>query len=189
MDQELVTRLKKGDMIAFDLLYEQYSHKLYIFICKLLKNETEAEEIVQEVFVRLWESREKLDNSKLLNSFIFTVAYNHSIDLIRKRINTKKYLEHLKQNPLIDSAPSAISQVEYNELNKQVEKLIAQLPERQKQIYRLHREEGLSHSEIATQLGISKNTVENHMAKALKYLRDHLDSSFSINLLFISLFL
>lgn len=176
-------------MTAFDLLYEQYSHKLYTFIYKLLKNETEAEEIVQEVFVKLWESRQKLDHSKLLHSFIFTIAYNHSIDLIRKQINNKKYLEHLKQSSLIDSSPSVISQVEYNELNKQVEDLIGQLPERQKQIYRLHREEGLTYSEIATRLGISKNTVENHMVKALKYLRDHLDSTLSINLLFISLFL
>ncbi|MGV8095079.1 MAG: RNA polymerase sigma factor [Mangrovibacterium sp.] len=189
INQELMIRLKNGDMVAFDLLYEQYSHKLFSFVLKILKNETDAEEIVQEVFVRLWESRFHIDDSKLLNSFIFTIAYNHSIDLIRKRINNKKYLEHLKYSSAVHAVPSQVDEFEFEELNDQVKKLIADLPERQRQIYLLHREEGLTYSEIANRLGISKNTVENHMTRALKYLRTNLDNTLLVNLLFIYLFL
>ena len=186
---ELLTRLKNGDMLAFDRVYELYSHKLFSFVFKILKNEAEADDIVQEVFVKIWESRDKLEDYKLLNSYIFTIAYNNSIDLIRKRISNTKYLEHLKNYAVINVTPNVISQIEFNELNIQVEKLIGNLPERQKQVYLLHREEGLTYPEIAEQIGISKNTVGNHMAKALKYLRRNMDNSLLINMLFVSLFL
>jgi len=176
-------------MLAFDHIYGLFSHKLFSFVFKILKNEAEADDIVQEVFVKIWESREKLGDYKLLNSYIFTIAYNNSIDLIRKRINNNKYLEHLKNSSVIQITPSTISEIEFNELNTQVEKLIAKLPERQKQVYLLHRETGLTYPEIAEQLGISKNTVENHMVKALKYLRQNMDNSLLINMLFVSLFL
>jgi len=176
-------------MLAFDLIYEMFSHKLFSFVFKILKNEAEVDDIVQEVFVKIWESRNKLEDYKLLNSYIFTIAYNSSIDLIRKRISNEKYIEVLRNSSIINIAPSIISQIEYNELNAQVEKLISDLPDRQKQVYLLHREEGLTYPEIAEHLGISKNTVENHMVKALKYLRENMDGSVLINLLFISLFL
>jgi RNA polymerase sigma-70 factor, ECF subfamily len=186
---ELLTRLKNGDILAFDRVYELYSHKLFSFVYKILKNEAEADDVVQEVFVKIWESRHKLEDYRLLNSYIFTIAYNNSIDLIRKKINNTKYLEHLKNSATINFSPTIISQIEFNELNNQAEKLIANLPERQKQVYLLHREGGLTYPEIAEKLGISKNTVENHMVKALKYLRQNMDNSLPINLLFVSLFL
>lgn len=187
--QELLVRLKNGDMLAFDRVYELYSHKLFSFVFRILKNEDEANDIVQEVFVKIWESREKLGDFKLLNSYIFTIAYNNSIDLIRKRINSNKYLDHLKSSSVIQISPATISDIEFNELNIQVEKLIANLPERQKQVYLLHREDGLTYPEIAERLKISKNTVENHMVKALKYLRNNMDNSLFVNMLFACLFL
>jgi len=184
-----LTRLKNGDMLAFDQVYEIYSHKLFSFVFKILKDETDADDIVQEVFVKIWESRDKLKDHKLLNSYIFTIAYNHSISLIRKRISNKKYMDHLKNSSVIQTTPTTINEIEYNELASKVEKLIANLPERQKQVYILHREKGLTYPEIAEQMGISKNTVENHMVKALKYLHQNLDNSMLINILFIHLFL
>ena len=187
--QDLLTRLKNGDILAFDQIYTMYSHKLFSFVFNILKNESEVDDIVQEVFVKIWESRGKLEDYKLLNSYIFTIAYNNSIDLIRKRINNTKYLEHLKYSASINLTPNIVSQIEFNELKNQVDKLIAKLPDRQKQVYLLHKEEGLTYPEIAEQLGISKNTVENHMVKALKYLRQNMDNSLLINMLFVSLFL
>lgn len=186
---ELLTRLKNGDIKAFDRIYELYSHKLYSFVFKILKNESEAADIVQEVFVKIWESRDKLGDYQLLNSYIFTIAYNFSISLIRKRISSNKYLERLKNSSILVTAPACINEIEFKELNIQVEELISNLPDRQKQVFLLHRENGLSYAEIAEQLGISKNTVENHMVKALRYLRENMDTSLLINLLFVTLFL
>lgn len=184
-----MVRLKNGDMLAFDRVYELYSHKLFSFVFRILKNEDETNDIVQEVFVKIWESRAKLGDYQLLNSYIFTIAYNNSINLIRKRINSNKYLDHLKNASVIQISPAAISDIEFNELNNQAEKLIANLPERQKQVYLLHREDGLTYAEIAERLNISKNTVENHMVKALKYLRKNMDNSLLINMLFACLFI
>jgi RNA polymerase sigma-70 factor (ECF subfamily) len=120
---------------------------------------------------------------------VFTIAYNNSIDLIRKRINSNKYLDHLKNSSVIQISPATISDFEYVELNTRAEKLIANLPDRQKQVYLLHREEGLTSPEIAERLKISKNTVENHMVQALKYLRKNMGNSLFVNLMFVSLFI
>lgn len=185
--QELLARLINGDMLAFDLVYQIYSHKLYSFIFKIVKNEGEAEDIVQEVFVKLWGARDKLHDHQLLNSYIFRIAYNRSIDLIRKRINNSKYLEQLDSTLNVQVSPSLLSEIEYNDLNNHIEKVIADLPQRQKDVFILHHK-GLTYPEIAEHFGISKNTVENHMAKALKYLRQNIDNSLFVNL-FICLFL
>lgn len=187
--QELFTRLKNGDMLAFDQIYEQYCHKLHSFVFKILKNEAEADDMVQEVFVKIWKSRQNLGEYQLLNSYIFTIAYNGSIDLIRKRINNSKYMEYLKNSSIVPATPSILSEMEYNELSCRVEKLISNLPERQKQVYLLHREQGLTYPEIATQLNISKNTVENHMVKALHFLRQNINNSLLNSVLFVNLFL
>jgi len=164
-------------MNAFDQVYDLYVHRLFSFTFKILKNEAEADDIVQEVFVKIWESKHQLEETKQLHSYIFTIAYNCSIDLIRKRINNHKYIEYLKKLSVREAEPIGISELEYNELKGQVDNLISKLPERQKQVYLLHREQGLTYPEIAVRLSISKNTVENHMVKALHSLRRQMSHS------------
>ena len=173
---ELLIRLKNGDILAFDELYKLYSHKLFSFVFRILKDEDDSDDIVQEVFLKIWTHREKLGDYKLLNSFIFTIAYNNSISLIRKRISSTKYVEYLRVLSVNQPQANFITEIELIELNNKVENLISNLPKRQKQIFLLHREKGLTYPEIAAELEISKNTVENHMVKALKYLRQNLNN-------------
>jgi RNA polymerase sigma-70 factor (ECF subfamily) len=108
---------------------------------------------------------------------------------LRKRSNEKKYLDHLKsiQHP-VDS-PNLIDEIHFNELNERVQSLLDELTPRQKEIFQLSREEGLSHEEIAKKLDISINTVKKHMVNILAFLKSHIDSSLTINLLFLYLFL
>jgi RNA polymerase sigma-70 factor (ECF subfamily) len=174
--RELLIRLKKGDIQAYDQIYDKYCHKLYSFVFRILKDEGDSEDIVQEVFIKIWESRENLDDNKTLNSFIFTIAYHSSVNLIRKRISSSKYCEYLKKELVVEFQDNPFSEIEFNELNRQVEKLIDSLPDRQKHVFLSHRELGLTYPEIAEEMGISQNTVENHMVKALKYLRQNLRS-------------
>jgi RNA polymerase sigma-70 factor (ECF subfamily) len=188
-NKELVKLLKNGDMRAFDAIYEKYSRKLYGFVLRYLKQETDAEEIVQEVFFKIWKSRSRIDIYSSFESFLFTIAYNSTISLLRKRANEKNYLEYLKQRQQIDQASNQIDEIQYNELNEQLESLLNELTPRQKEIFRLSRYEGLSHEEIANKLNISVNTVKNHLVAALSFLKSNLDNGFMINLLFISLFL
>ena len=188
-NKELVKLLKRGDMAAFDAIYNKYSHKLYEFVLRYLKQEEDAEGIVQEVFIKIWEARSKIDIYSSFESFLFTIAYNTSISLLRKRVSETKSREYLKSLQVIDTADKVIEEIQFKELNQKVQSLIKQLTQRQKEIYLLSREEGLTHKEIAQKLNISENTVKNHLVTSLKYLKSNIDSSLAVNILFLCLFL
>lgn len=186
---ELIKLLKKGDMAAFDAIYNQYCHKLHQFVFMYLKQEEDAEEVVQEVFIKIWESREKVDVYLSFESFLFTIAYNSTMSLLRKRVSETKSREYLKSLQKIETEEMVIDEIQYNELNNKVQSLLEQLSPRQSEIYLLSREEGLSHKEIAIKLNISESTVNNHLVTILKFLKSNIDSSLFINSLFIFLFL
>lgn len=185
---ELVRLLKKGDMEAFDAVYDKYCHKLHQFVIRYLKDETDAEEIVQEVFIKIWESRKKIKEYSSFESFLFTIAYNSTISLLRKRVSENKSKEYLKSFQSINNANPVIEEIQYKELNQKVQFLLEQLTPRQKEIYLLSREEGLTHKEIAEKLSVSENTVKNHLVTTLKFLKNNIDSALIVNLLFVSLF-
>jgi RNA polymerase sigma-70 factor (ECF subfamily) len=188
-NKELLLLIQKDNKIAFYNLYERYCRRLHGFVLRYIKQEDDAEEIVQEVFVKIWESRNKINVYSSFESFLFTIAYNTTISLLRKRTNEKKYLEHIKSLQQFNSSPDLIDEVYFNELNDRVQSLLNELTPRQKEIFQLSREEGLTHDEIAKKLNISVNTVKKHMANTLAFLKLQIDSSLTINLLFVCLFL
>ncbi len=188
-DIELIKLLKKGDMAAFDAIYNKYCHKLHQFVFMYLKQEEDAEEVVQEVFIKIWESREKVDVYLSFESFLFTIAYNSTMSLLRKRVSETKSREYLKSLQQINSAEQVIGEIQFKELDNKVQSLLQQLTPRQKEIYLLSREDGLTHKEIAIKLNISESTVNNHLVTILKFLKSNIDSSLFINSLFIFLFL
>lgn len=181
--------IQKNDRVAFYNLYERYCRRLHGFVLRYIKQKEDAEEIVQEVFVKIWESRNKIDAYSSFEAFLFTIAYNTTISLLRKRTNENKYLEHLKSLQQPDSSPDLIDEIHFNELNDRVQSLLNELTPRQKEIFQLSREEGLSHEEIAKKLDISVNTVKKHIGNTLVFLRSQIDSNLTINLLFVYLFL
>ena len=189
-DTELVKLLKKSDMAAFDALYHKYCHKLHQFVFKyLLKQEEDAEDIVQEVFIKIWQSRGKIDVYASFESFLFTIAYNATMSLLRKRMSETRSREYLKSLQQHDSAEQIIDEIQFKELNQKVQTLLEQLTPRQKEIFFLSREEGLSHQEIAEKLNISKSTVNNHLVSILKFFKSNMDTNQAVRILFICLFL
>ena len=96
-NKELIQLLKRGDVKAFDAIYNQYCKRLYGFVIRYVKQEEDAEEIVQEVFIKIWENRYKIDVYSSFESFLFTITYNSAMSLLRKRLNEKKYIEHLER--------------------------------------------------------------------------------------------
>jgi RNA polymerase sigma-70 factor (ECF subfamily) len=186
---ELVKLLKKGDMAAFDAIYNKYCHKLHQFVFMYLKQKEDAKDIVQEVFIKIWQTREKIDVYASFDSFLFTIAYNTTMSLLRKRMSETKSREYLKSLQQIENAEQVIDEIQFIELNHKVQGLLNQLTQRQKEIYLLSREEGLTHEEIAQKLNISESTVNNHLVTALKYLKSHLGSSLTVNVFFACLFL
>ena len=176
-------------MTAFDAIYNKYCHKLHKFVFMFLKHEEDAEEIVQEVFVKIWESRSKIDVYSSFESFLFTIAYNATMSLLRKRITEAKSREYLKSRQHIDTTEQVINEIQFKELDAKVQSLLQQITPRQKEIYLLSREDGLTHKEIAHKLNISESTVNNHLVTTIKFLKSHIDSSLAVNVLFFCLFM
>lgn len=176
-------------MAAFDAIYNKYCYKLHEFVFLFLKQKEDAEEIVQEVFIKIWESRGKIDIYASFESFLFTIAYNSTMSLLRKRMCETKSREYLKSLQQVSAAEQIIDEIQYKELKQKVESLLKQLTPRQEEIYRLSREERLTHEEIAKKLNISESTVNNHLVKIMKFLKIHIDSGLAVNALFVCMFL
>ena len=189
IDSETIKQFKADDMSALDIIYRKYSKKLYRFAYSIIKVKPDAEGIVHEVFIKVWEKRNKIDEYLSFESYLFTITYNTTISFIRKKVKENKYIEHLKfmQNPSIQS--NIIPEIEYKELKDKSEKIIDLLSSRQKQIFKLSREEGLTYKEIAAKLSISINTVETHMERALKSIRKNLGEVSIVLLILYYLFI
>jgi RNA polymerase sigma-70 factor (family 1) len=174
-DIELVERLQKGDVVAFDLIYEKYSGKLYAFSLKYLKSTDEAEELVQLVFLKLWENHKSLDKEFSFKSYLFTIAYNFICKLFRKRNYQQRFIaDLLYENPR--SSFEIEDSIDYQSVLDQVQLIIAKLPERLKTIFLLSRQEGKSTKEIAKEVGLSPGTVDNYISEAIRFIRKGLSN-------------
>lgn len=164
-------------------LYAKYSKRLYIFACGYFKSEEDSRDLVQEVFIRLWNSREKLKEESNLEAFLFTITKNMIISGFRKKISEKEYLEQLRLLVVKNNSDTE-EQVDYKLLEEKVKKLIHSLPDQRQRIYLLSKEEGYSNKAIADELQISVKTVEDHLTKARKFLKDHLKEYGFLSLFF-----
>lgn len=188
MDQSgQVKRLISGDKIVINELYEEYSSKLYNFAFGYLKSEPDAKDIVQEVFINLWDNRKKINKDSNLNAYLFTIAKNTVISVFRKKLSEKQYLENLKEKVIITGTDTE-SRVNYDLLSEKIAELIDGLPPQRRKVYILSKEEGLSNQKVADELGISIKTVEDHITKARKFLKDNLREYGFLAVLFIELF-
>ena len=188
-DESLLILLKNGDTLAFYNIYERYCKKLYHFVLKSIKQETDAEEIVQDVFVKIWEMRDKIETNTSFESFLFRIAYNETMDLFRKRISEKKYVEYIKSIQQSEATTNTTDELRYNELSREIDSLLEELTPRQREVFCLSRSEGFSNKEISKKLDISENTVKKHLLNARSYMKFHLDKGLIFNVLFIYLFL
>ena len=186
-DEELVQEIKANNVFAFDQLYKKYCKKVYKFGYSILKTVEDSENLVQDVFLSLWENRNKVEKNSSIKSYIFTITYNSAISIIRKRANESKYIEYLQSLQELNEE-SVNLEMEYEELKNRINKIVQALPPRQKEIYLLHYIEGLKYSEIAERLNISVNTIENHISRALKTIREKLCHFSIIVKLFLCLF-
>jgi len=180
----LVRNLSKGNILAFNSLYKEYSGRLYRFTFGYLKSEAEAEELVQDVFTILWDKRGNLKEELCFKSYLFTIAFN----LIRKHFRTKAYMyEYLKSGAVADLDIQTSQKINYDSLYQYIARLVNNLPGRRREIFILSRFNGLSIKEIARDLNLSHKTVENQLTDALKYMRINLRSEVNLMILFIIL--
>lgn len=188
IDEILVKRFTNGDMHAFDTIYAVFNQKLQKFIFTLIKTEPDTEDIVQEVFVKVWENREKLKNHASFDSYLFTIAYNTTISLLRKRVKETQYVEYVKSVQVEFDEIDLIESFSRDSIDEILNLLIEKMPPRQREVFKLKHFGDHSYKEIADYLNISVNTVENHIVKAHKYLKENLGKNYLPAILFIQLF-
>jgi len=182
----LVQNLAKGNLLAFNTLYKEYSGRLYRFALGYLKSKDEAEELVQEVFTIIWEKRKDLKKELSFKSFLFTIAFN----IIRKHFRTKCYLADYLKTEMGDNLDMQTSQkITYDSLYKFITELVNQLPARRKEIFIKSRFNGLTIKEISEEMNISHKTVENQLTDALKFIRTNLNRESISGILFFILFI
>ncbi len=172
-EKAIIKKFKEGDPAAFDAIYHQYSRRLYNLALGLLKDPDSAGEIVQEVFVKLWEKRSQVNIALNFENYIVTIACNCIRNHSKRKSIEAKVKDYLKNNSP-DSINNTDSSVLYNELFELACKTIDKLPPQRKTVYNLSRQEGMKIKQIAKTLNISPRTAENHLSRALKYLKEEL---------------
>ncbi|HOF22233.1 MAG TPA: RNA polymerase sigma-70 factor [Bacteroidales bacterium] len=187
-DSELIKKLQKGDVEAFDLIYEKYAGKLYLFGLKYLRTSADAEELVQSVFLKIWENHKQLNKELSFKSYLFTIAYNDICKLFRKRKYMQKFItESVYENRGASSETQ--EGIDYQSVLDRVQLIIDKLPEKQKAIFRKSRLEGKPSKEIAEEMKLSPGTVDNYISEALKFIRGRLQNEDLALLLFLFVYL
>ena len=171
MKDQLALRIKLGDEQAFELLFRKYYVRLCGFANKFLNDPEEAREIVQEVFMKIWEGREDIDPEDSLQSYLFKIAQNNSLNRLRKLKVESRYVEIFKLVYVENADFSSYESIFTRELSDNIARAISTIPPKCRRVFELSRVDGLKYSEIARELHISVKTVEAQMSKALNILR------------------
>jgi RNA polymerase sigma-70 factor (ECF subfamily) len=168
----LFEKTRAGDEKAFEALFRHYYPQLCLYAARVLKNPSAAEEIVQELFVRLWEKREETQIDTSVKNYLFRAVKNHCLNYIKHNQIKNEYSQKIQAESRVEDAGEDIET--QTELFQKIEESIAALPEKRQEIFRLSRQEGLKYREIADKLNISIKTVETQMGLAIKTLREKL---------------
>ena len=182
-EETLIQRLINGDQTAFELLFRFYYPGLVTFASQIVLDTDEAEEIVQEFFVKLWAGRREIKKSETLKSYFFTSVKNRALNVLKREKISEKVWAELREMTETDQLYQPDLFVE-SELQSHIKSAFEKLPARANEVFKLSRFKGLSNDEIASQLNISKRTVETHISNALKILREELKEYNFLLLLF-----
>jgi RNA polymerase sigma-70 factor (ECF subfamily) len=179
VEKVLISRLKAGDYPAFSSIFTAYYQDLVIFAMRFTHDLNNAEEIVQDTFVKLWEEHESIKVTVSLRSYLLKVVQNKCIDWYRH-----KKIMQTHNNVIMENSPQLIydtdSYILHSELQEQIEAVLCKLPEEISEAFRMNRNKGLKYHEIADLLGVSVRTIEVRIGKALHMLRNHLEEYFIV---------
>lgn len=181
-----IKALREGNHLAYVQLFDTWYSPLCRYAYSILKDMDEAEDVVQRTFCKLWDQRDTLNIQSSINSYLYRIVHNDCLNTVHQKtshmVHNLNYVSNFK-----DSDDSLNEHLATNELQLAIDAALIALPPQCKRVFEMSRMEQLSYSEIAKQLNISTNTVENHVSKALKLLRVHL-KEFLILCLLLQLF-
>ncbi|MGV8139885.1 MAG: RNA polymerase sigma factor [Mangrovibacterium sp.] len=172
-EQVLIQKLVSGDEMAFELLFYRYRGKVADFIRRSVPPQVDVEETALEVFLRVWLSRERIDSQRSFAPYLFRIARNLVIDLLRRNVEHTIYLQNESFSADFCSNEAELN-IEERELQSWLESVMNKLPEQRKKIFMMSRFQGLTYPEIAKNLNISENTVDTQIRRSLDYFRNEL---------------
>lgn len=168
-----IEKLRAGEDVALTYFFDLYKSKLFLFCFRFVKSKDLADEIVQETFVRLWQTRDRLTDKSSCGPLLFRIAQNQVMDFMRQAAREKKYQAAVAAK-MKHAHNHAEEKVIYGEILEKIATQVNTLPSQRQLIFRMSREEGLTHEEISQRLGISTNTVKVSIFKSLKSIRNNL---------------
>lgn len=190
-ERSLILRLIEGDEDAFCELYATYKNRLIYFAMRFLKSREYAEDVFQDAFTVVWQSRRFINPDASFSSYLYTIMRNRILNQLRNAANEEKLKESILSQAL-DYTEDTKREVMLNDLKSLISHALQQLTPRQREIFEMSREAQLSHKEIADKLGISINTVQEHISTSLKLIRTYLikySGSEYVDLLLLLIFL
>ena len=186
--EEIIRRLKNEDKSAVDELFSYFYARLYHFSKSILKVENGIEDILQDVFIKIWLNRQKIGNAETFNAYVFTITKNEVLNLIRANLRDNTFRDELFLQAVAQEYQTQ-NPLEFDEIKTAIDKIVACLPEKRQQVFILSRTDGLSNKEIAKQLNIAEKTVEDHITHSIRYLKNSLKEMGIVSLLYFYLFL
>lgn len=178
-DQELVTQLQRSEKAAFEEIYKRYWRKLFNMAFHQTGKKEEAEELVQDLFVNIWQRRES-SQIKHLDLYLTLSLKNKIYDFIKSQISYRKYQEFIILKE-VDLHFETDSIVNYLELTEAVEKVLSLLPEKSAKAFKMSRFEAFPVKKIAKEMDISEKAVEYHITKSLRFIKENLKAYYSVN--------
>ncbi len=188
IESEILKEFKNGDHSAFEEIFKRYSKQLYHFSLSYLKSEEAAEDIVQEVFIKIWNNRKDIKTDTSFQSYLFTITLNS----VRKYFNQLSRLNELKHDILFDSSrfkPDFDDRSDYQFMLDKLEQFIRMMPEKRREVFIKKKIEEKSLKEISEELSITTKTVEYHITEAMRFLKSEFEKLQIQGLVFFSLFI
>ncbi|RZK26511.1 MAG: RNA polymerase sigma-70 factor [Flavobacterium sp.] len=183
-DAEVISLMSEGNSVAYTELYNRYYYLAFVFAFKKLRDEETAKDIVQELFVNIWEKRAGITRVNNFASYVFTAVRNRVFDIISHENVKSKYIESIVAHSITFENTKTDHLIREKQFREYIEQSIKQLPKKMREIFELSRKSDLTYSEIAEKLSISESTVNNQITNALNRLRTKLNSFFTF-LLFL----
>ena len=168
-EEDLLSRLGKDDMQAFDELYWKYQKAVYQNVFKLTHDAVIAEDIVQEVFISLWEKRHSIDTSRSVGGWLFVSSYNRAVNVLKKKLRESLAMKEMKINQTDAEPEPDMSGIQLSILEKAIEDLSPQ----KRKAFELCKLQGRSYEEAAKELNISKHTVKEHLSGAVAFIKEY----------------
>lgn len=183
-EKALLSQVMQGDEAAFSMLFHSYHNKLGAYILKLTESFPLTEEIVQDVFLAIWQNRAGLDGINRFESYLFVIARNRAFNCLKQIAREKMRKQEWASNRRDESGEEA-PHVAYG-YDGLIEKAVDKLPPQQKKVYLLHNQQGMEFAAIAIQMGLSATTVKKHMSLALRSIREYVHSHMDpVSILFV----